>query len=94
MTNCGMRVGELLGLQWHDLDLVTGDLRIQRPLIWIAGDADEGVKDRLELVGYVKGKGRRKYRDVGSSARCPRGAAGASHQDAGAASRRRRRCTR
>lgn len=36
-VSCGLRLGELLGLKWDDVDLAKGAIRVARQLQWIKG---------------------------------------------------------
>ncbi|HHY33350.1 MAG TPA: site-specific integrase [Firmicutes bacterium] len=36
-ATCGLRLGELLGLKWQDIDFDAGTLQVQRQLQWITG---------------------------------------------------------
>lgn len=47
-TTLGLRTEEALGLEWNDINLTTGHVRIQRGLQWVNGH-EQTVKPKTEL---------------------------------------------
>ena len=53
----GLRRGELLGLNWEDIDLERGDLRVKRQIARINGEVVEPPENEKRLPHPAAGRG-------------------------------------